>query len=224
MQQLRDKEKLAKWRVEYVQTIRGRALKLINNARSRAVDKNIEIDLPLDWLEQKLVQNKCEITGLPFDLSKPTEHTRRYNAPSLDRIDKTKGYFVDNTRMVLWLVNCALSEYGTELVLPILKEMVKGIESAKEKQFTPLPDPDNCKGEIDPQHWTISTPRSGKNSDNTDHHSGTIHRENASDCTKEGGGDSVGHGDQKVGTFVTSYNIQDNWELHPTYGWVERTG
>ena len=99
----------------------------------------------------------------------------------------------------------------------------KGNRRAEEEQFTPLPDEDNWEGEMHPQHRIVSTTGAGKDSNNTDHHSGTVHRQDVGDSTQESGGDSVGHGDKEMGTSQTSQSEQDNWELHPTYGWVERT-
>ena len=213
------------YRIKGKQTIKGRAVVLLNNARSRAAKKNINVEITQEWVEKHLNRGTCEITGIPFNLAPPPKGiTRRLDAPSLDRISKHKHYTENNTRVILWAVNCALAEYGTETMLPILKEMVKGIESAKEKQFTPLPNPDNWEGEMHPQHRIISTAGVGKDSDNTDHHSRTVYRQNVGDSPKEGGGDSVGHGNQEVGTSETLESVQDNWELHPTYGWIERKG
>jgi hypothetical protein len=191
---LSKKEKQAEWRKEYVQTVRGRALKLINNARSRSVDKGIYIDLPLSWLEEKLLKNSCEITNMPFDLSPPEDHTRRYNAPSLDRIDKTKGYTVDNTRLVLWVVNCALAEYGTDIILPILKAMVAGIENAKPNTTPPVPTRLDKPRQINPQCWSVPATGSGQDNNDADDYRGATQGKNAYRSAKEGGGNCMGSG------------------------------
>jgi len=54
---------------------------------------------------------KCELTGIPFDLS-PRESSRNPFAPSLDRIDCKRGYEQGNVRLVLAAVNYALSDWG----------------------------------------------------------------------------------------------------------------
>ena len=72
------------------------------------------MELTIEWVDEQLKKGACQITGIPFNLEATTEHhTRRWDAPSLDRIDKTKPYNETNTRLVLWAVICALSDYGT---------------------------------------------------------------------------------------------------------------
>jgi hypothetical protein len=207
-----DKKKLAEWRVDYVETTRGRALKLINNARKRSKLKNIEIDLPVEWLEEKLINNECEITKLPFDLSKPDKHTRRYNAPSLDRIDKTKGYTPDNTRLVLWLVNCALSEYGSDTVLPVLKKMITGIENAQENTSAPVSAGDYIQGAVGAELGSVSTPWTWEDDDQPHHHCGTIPRQDTDHRAKAGSGDGMGHGGTEVGAPKTLESFKDYWQ------------
>lgn len=146
-------------RISYKQTTIGRATVLVNNARSRAVKKNIKIDLPIEWVKYHLDIGVCQITGLPFNLEPPPKGvSRRYDAPSLDRIDKTKDYTSDNTRVILWAVNCALSEYGTDVILPILKATVLGIENAKKNTIASIPEGSNRQSEDDVQPRIIFAP------------------------------------------------------------------
>lgn len=222
MEQLTEKQKRAKWRIDYVQTIRGRALKLINNARARSVSKNIEIDLPLEWLEEKLIKNECEITKLPFDLSKPDGHARRFNAPSLDRIDKTKGYTPENTRLVLWLVNCALSEYGSEIVLPVLKLMVKEMENVTEKSTTPVSEGSDREGEVYPEPGSFSATWTGEDGNDINDYLGATQGHNAYRSAKEGSGDGVGTRDQEMESSIVAKSIEDTWPREPKVIWVAK--
>ena len=61
----------------------------------------------------------------------------------------------------------------------------KGNRRAEEEQFTLLSDDDNWESEMHPQHRIVFTTGTGKDSDNTDNHSGTVHRQDVGDSTKE---------------------------------------
>ena len=69
---------------------------------------------------------------------------------------------------------------------------------------------------------TISTAGSREDYYDLDHYQRTIRGEDADYCAKTRGGDGVGYGGQQVGTPKAPEGEQDNWQLHPTYGWIER--
>lgn len=157
---LRKRQTAKIYKIASKQTVSGRAVVLVNNARSRSVKKNIKMEVSREWVEEHLTRGTCQITGIPFNLAPPSDEvTRRWDAPSLDRISKHKHYTEDNTRVILWAVNCALAEYGTEIMLPVLKAMVKGIESAQEKSVTPVSNTNHQQSEDNPQPGTIPAPR-----------------------------------------------------------------
>jgi len=54
----------------------------------------------------------CEVTGIRFNRFKPANNGTRPWFPSLDRIDSSKGYAVDNCRMVCVAVNIAMGQWG----------------------------------------------------------------------------------------------------------------
>lgn len=61
----------------------------------------------------------CEISGVSLEKpteSKPTEGKRRLRpfTPSFDRIDSSKGYTADNTRVVCLALNLAMNQWGEE--------------------------------------------------------------------------------------------------------------
>lgn len=108
-----------------------RATKLTFQARKRAYEKGLPFELTNDVVRDVLELGVCQLTGLPFDFSPPqTKHHNPY-APSIDRIDNTKGYTKENCRVVLISVNQSLNEYGQDVMLPILEAMVKAIQHAK---------------------------------------------------------------------------------------------
>lgn len=55
---------------------------------------------------------RCELTGIVFSLAKTASAYRAPFAPSVDRIDASKGYTPANVRFVCCSVNYALQDWG----------------------------------------------------------------------------------------------------------------
>lgn len=87
-----------------------------SNVKGRAKQYSLQFDLDKEFLLDliKVQEQKCALTGLDFKYDPENvevAHKRPF-APSLDRIDSTKGYTKDNVRFVCIIVNFALSEFG----------------------------------------------------------------------------------------------------------------
>ena len=99
----------------------GRARELIRNAQFRANRDGGEVTITTDWVVDRIKAGRCELSGLPFDLN--TNLTRFNNnpqAPSLDKIDSAnKNYTPENTRVVLYMVNVCIGEYGLDSLLAL---------------------------------------------------------------------------------------------------------
>ena len=87
-------------------TIAGRAGELFRRSRQRAKECGMPFDLTAEWIAAKLRIGTCEKTGAVLDFAHP-ESTQQYNwnAPSLDRIDSSKGYTIDNVQITTWRYN-----------------------------------------------------------------------------------------------------------------------
>jgi len=96
-----------------------RALCLIATTRTRARKRGLAFDLELHAaeLQARIDTGVCELTGEPFDLSPG----RKFNSPSLDRIDPKRGYTYDNVRIVLNLVNAALGDWGVTTLATVMR-------------------------------------------------------------------------------------------------------
>jgi hypothetical protein len=93
---------------------------------SRAKDKNIEFDLDMNEIHMTLANGKCVKTGHEFVIK---EKGRNYKdrspfAPSIDKIDPSKGYTKDNIQVVCWWYNSAKGRYTDEEVLELCKAVV----------------------------------------------------------------------------------------------------
>lgn len=81
------------------------------------------------WMLDRIAEQKCRcaITGIRFTASIPDGERWKANpfAPSLDRIDGSKGYEPGNVRVVLAAVNLAMNEWGLEVLMQIAAALVK---------------------------------------------------------------------------------------------------
>ena len=103
---------------------KSRSCFLFNSAKLRSKKFGGNISITPQWIEDKILSGKCELTGLPFDLQPiKDKHVNPY-APSLDRKDSSnRDYSPENTRVVLASVNAALNEWGLGVLKPIFKKL-----------------------------------------------------------------------------------------------------
>jgi hypothetical protein len=110
---------------KFYATVKGRAGHMLNNARARARRKQLPCDLDYQFIADKLINGKCEVTGLSFVIQSCTGKGHKTNSfsPSLDRIDNTKGYTKDNVRMVVWIYNRAKGAFPISDLLTMLRAL-----------------------------------------------------------------------------------------------------
>jgi hypothetical protein len=58
----------------------------------------------------------CEVSGLPLHIGAESKHPMQ---PSIDRIDSSRGYELDNVRMVALAVNYCMSHWGEAVFLQV---------------------------------------------------------------------------------------------------------
>lgn len=95
------------------------------SARHRAKKKGLPFSLEVCWAEERLQKGVCEATGIPFNFS--TDRIKSANwdkanplAPSIDRIDQTRGYTSENCQMIVWLLNRAKGHFE----LPVFRQVI----------------------------------------------------------------------------------------------------
>lgn len=98
----------------------GRASHLLSNAKRRAKAKGIPFNLTKEWMAEQLRSGECPRTGCEFDYD-PMPKAGEHNpfAPSIDRIDSSKGYTMDNTQIVIWGYNTAKHTWSDETTVRI---------------------------------------------------------------------------------------------------------
>lgn len=86
-------------------------------AKTRAKAKGLEFGITVEWaIEQmKASDYRCPLTDIPFSVSESRASFARPHAPSLDRIDPKRGYTTDNVRVVVFVVNLMISDWGEDV-------------------------------------------------------------------------------------------------------------
>ena len=118
---LQREKSIAKYYNDFIGTI-------IRYAKARAVEYSLDFDLDRDFITQlyESQSKKCFLTGIEFQFERIGEkRKRRPFAPSLDRIDYSKGYTKNNVRLVCSIVNIALSDFGDEAFDKMCKSYVR---------------------------------------------------------------------------------------------------
>lgn len=96
---------------------------LLNASKQRARNKNRIHEITIDDIKSIYpIDNKCPIFGI--DLVFGTAGFRE-NSPSIDRIDSSKGYTLDNIQIISWKAN-RIKSYATveelELIVAYMKQ------------------------------------------------------------------------------------------------------
>lgn len=106
-----------------------REVSALIGARNRAKQKGMDFDLTKEWVKARA--DRCELSGLPFRPEYDGVHGRNPFAPSVDRIDSSRGYTQDNCRVILYCLNMGLGQWGLEEVAPIwgavLEKLAKSV-------------------------------------------------------------------------------------------------
>jgi hypothetical protein len=111
------KDKRNKQSADYAHSFHGRSTMMFLQAKKRAERSGMVCSISVEWIKNKWTEQggRCLLTGIPFDLSRPTERDHSNpHSPSIDRIDSTLGYTPGNTRLVLTAMNIALGTWGED--------------------------------------------------------------------------------------------------------------
>lgn len=89
----------------------------VSRASKRGAKFGREFSISYDWaINQIEAQDfKCALTGIPFFMRVSGEWGRHPFAPSIDRINSSKGYVEGNCRVVAVAVNIALADWGEDV-------------------------------------------------------------------------------------------------------------
>ena len=112
-------------KVGYRDSVEGRAKNMLSGSRKRSAKKGLTHDLTSEWLSERLERGVCEATGLPLELQGGRLNGGyRPLTPSLDRTDTTKGYTMDNVKVVCWMYNAAKGTGTHEDVMKLAEALI----------------------------------------------------------------------------------------------------
>ena len=100
---------------------------MLKRCRDSAVKRDLAFDLTEQWIQTRLDRERCEVTGLKFDLTIGTGKRRgRRNpyGPSIDRIDPDGGYTWDNCQVVLWMLNAAKGSWSMDDLMKMAEALI----------------------------------------------------------------------------------------------------
>lgn len=100
------------------------AKNLYTQTRARAKKRHQVFSLSPD-VYAALVSKRCALSAIEFDTGPTaTRHQKRPFAPSIDRLDNTKGYEEGNVRLVCVAVNIAMNIWGADVLWMVARGLV----------------------------------------------------------------------------------------------------
>jgi hypothetical protein len=114
----------ARWRAE------NPAKHLLCTCRNSAKTRDLEFALRLEDLEAMLAPMVCAVTGLPLSVEHPGGSARNPWAPSVDRIDCSRGYVAGNVRLVCWAFNQMRGDFPDEVVRTLVDAAHRALHKA----------------------------------------------------------------------------------------------
>ena len=116
-----------KWSVE--NPILSLAVKMRARAKAKASQKKWpDLDFTTEWIAEKLRNGICDVTGIPFVISKKQAkalHARSPWIPSLDRIDSKKPYIKSNVQIVVYMYNACKGQFDHEDVVKFCQQVLE---------------------------------------------------------------------------------------------------
>lgn len=121
-------------RKELLNNIMWIRLKFLRQNLSRASNrgsKSQQIDVSLDYLHSvgEKQKWKCALTGLPLEFTRGgTYWGRKWCNPmscTIDRIDSSKGYVIENIQLVIWKINSIKKDVDNQELIEICKLIAK---------------------------------------------------------------------------------------------------
>ena len=187
--------------------------RFFQEAKYRAQNKNVPFTITLKYLRET-AKDHCPVFGHKFvwGRSRLGKGKTTGDSPSLDRIIPELGYVPGNVVFISHNAN-RIKNNATEkelyAVADWLHEARKKV-NVNERPAAHISERIDSQSEHDAKRRAVLAARLGEDRNHPDNHSGTIPGQDADHSTQESSGDSMGSGSAQVGTFVTSYDIQNN--------------
>jgi hypothetical protein len=121
---------------------------LFRQVRKNAAPRKLAVEITEADVLQLLERsgNLCEVSGIPFDDIRREGMRIRPWIPSIDRIDASKPYTIDNCRVVCAYVNVLLNQFG-EGTLTMVADAIVAKRSGGSSTF-PTPPPGSVRKSV----------------------------------------------------------------------------
>lgn len=94
---------------KYNRSLDGYITNALRQARRRANDKDLEFDLTPEWVLAN-TPSKCPVLGLELERG----CTEKSRSPSIDRVDPSRGYTMDNCQIISQRANVLKNDANLE--------------------------------------------------------------------------------------------------------------
>jgi len=94
---------------------------LLRNCRGNARKRGLDFALTVEGIEGMLAPMTCSATGLPLTWEHDGSTRANPWAPSIDRLDCSRGYVPGNVRVVCWAFNMMRGDFPEEVVMALAK-------------------------------------------------------------------------------------------------------
>lgn len=110
---------------------------LYRTAKRNAGRRNIPFTLSRRQFRSIVLRadGRCMMTGIQFEFDAFEGSCRRPFAPSLDRIDSSKGYGATNCRLICVIVNLAMNQWGIEPLMMVAENLVARKAEIQEREL-----------------------------------------------------------------------------------------
>jgi hypothetical protein len=98
---------------------------MVTAAQKRMQRRGMEFDIDREDIANRILAGRCEMTGLAFDLNVYKNGRRNPFAPSIERIDPSRGYTKDNVQVVCCIYNVAKSDWTVGDVIKMSKALLE---------------------------------------------------------------------------------------------------
>jgi hypothetical protein len=106
---------------------------LMGDLKRRAKKANLPHEITLDNFKiwRKQISDRCQISGVPV-----TWEPHRWNTGSIDRIDSSKGYTLDNIQLVIWPINMMKNDLTHAEAIEVFNYTMNGFENVYRQTIT----------------------------------------------------------------------------------------
>lgn len=102
-----------------------KAQTLLYSSRNSANRRQFECELTIDWILDRIKDGVCERTGIPFHCILAKGEGKHPYSPSIDRIDSSKGYTLENSQVVVMIYNYLKNDFSQAQVNEFMGLVVK---------------------------------------------------------------------------------------------------